>query len=571
MATSGTMSKNAAGWQFSDQITGSGDYKATLPTENKFVDANINITLTTPVAAAPILDLTNKTSALDMGTATNGVYKPSVDLAGNVNIGTAGWITAGNKEVTDSGVIVGNVNQSTMTIGAQSIASGATVAPSDSVQILTISEGYNAARTVLIGSTDTGAPAEITSGAGAAIISTPTWNSTSSKFEQTASGDVAAPIVVVSGFISPTKGTKNGNTISGNKTLDVVTVGATATGAYTVTPVLSRAANTSSNTWEDAASGAGVTIEPSSGAYVKVIAPARTSQLQLSGVVTGEGYGTAAHFTNNSSTITVGSTDADALYIPITPGEIEYPEFYVTNVEVNYDSQQDSFAITGGASLPNFIVSVPGYISENVGTIANSGVTLEDVSMPVIYLNTEIISSTPSSSTVVPTIETTNNHGNVITGSITHDIQTITSPYLISLNVVPQLINYNVMPIVSSDGYGTVDVYHRNGSAEINVSIQSQDDYFIPIAAASFANAATASVTYTDISNNVSPIPSGGYLYINEGYTSPVKISLAQLVPDASSENAPANYILSGYTAFDNDGALIVGTMQTYDGAYTVL
>ena len=59
--------------------------------------------------------------------------------------------------------------------------------------------------------------------------------------------------------------------------------------------------------------------------------------------------------------------------------------------------------------------------------------------------------------------------------------------------------------------------------------------------------------------------------YINKGYIGNRKISLAQLIPDSSATNAAASYIVSGYTAYDNDGTLIVGTMQTYAGAYEVV
>ena len=85
-----------------------------------------------------------------------------------------------------------------------------------------------------------------------------------------------------------------------------------------------------------------------------------------------------------------------------------------------------------------------------------------------------------------------------------------------------------------------------------------------------FANSGSDGTSYDDISATAPVLVSGDYLYINEGYTPNVKISLAQLVPDATGDNAPANYILSGYTAFDNNGGLIVGTMQTYDGTYTI-
>ena len=98
---------------------------------------------------------------------------------------------------------------------------------------------------------------------------------------------------------------------------------------------------------------------------------------------------------------------------------------------------------------------------------------------------------------------------------------------------------------------------------------------------ATFKNAPTSGVTYIDISKTEeAPILTvldnngGGYLYINKGYVDNLKISLARLIPDTLDGNninfAPANYILTGYAAFDASGVQITGTMQTYTGAYTV-
>lgn len=96
------------------------------------------------------------------------------------------------------------------------------------------------------------------------------------------------------------------------------------------------------------------------------------------------------------------------------------------------------------------------------------------------------------------------------------------------------------------------------------------------IDAATFAAAATSGVTYIDLSdgldslnNNIIPeIPSGGYLYINKGYVDNFKISLARLLPDASAvNNLSGDYILSGHSAYDNAGNLIVGTITSKTAA----
>lgn len=69
--------------------------------------------------------------------------------------------------------------------------------------------------------------------------------------------------------------------------------------------------------------------------------------------------------------------------------------------------------------------------------------------------------------------------------------------------------------------------------------------------------------SYTDISENAPVLISGKSLYINEGYTGNVKISLAKLVPDGANiaVTKGVDLIYKGVTAYDNDGKLVTGTM----------
>ena len=84
---------------------------------------------------------------------------------------------------------------------------------------------------------------------------------------------------------------------------------------------------------------------------------------------------------------------------------------------------------------------------------------------------------------------------------------------------------------------------------------------------ATFANSATSGQTYVDISaTTAAPIlVSGDYLYINKGYTDNIKISLAKLVPNGASASLASGHMLSGYSAYNNDGALITGNIPTND------
>jgi len=92
------------------------------------------------------------------------------------------------------------------------------------------------------------------------------------------------------------------------------------------------------------------------------------------------------------------------------------------------------------------------------------------------------------------------------------------------------------------------------------------------ISAAAFKNSATSGKTYVDISatTDAPVLVAGDYLYIDAGYTDDLKISLAKLVPDGSDVKGHSEYILSGHSAYDNDGTLVAGSIQTYDGSFVV-
>ena len=94
--------------------------------------------------------------------------------------------------------------------------------------------------------------------------------------------------------------------------------------------------------------------------------------------------------------------------------------------------------------------------------------------------------------------------------------------------------------------------------------------------AATFANSGTSGTTYLDLSDGkidnstmiIPEIPSGGKLYINRGYIDNVCIDLARLIPDASAvNNLAAAHILSGHSAYDNAGNLIVGNISSKTAA----
>lgn len=102
-------------------------------------------------------------------------------------------------------------------------------------------------------------------------------------------------------------------------------------------------------------------------------------------------------------------------------------------------------------------------------------------------------------------------------------------------------------------------------TATANVGLAASSMTYVPIKEASISNVCASGKTdnsYTSIDSNDLVLTSGGFLYINEGYSKDVKVSLANLIPDdAQFPNGVAG-LLNGTTAYDSDGNLITGTSK---------
>lgn len=560
---------DAAGWNVPYTITGAGEKTITFKTENKFVDADARVTITTPAATSPVLNLVDNSGNLSMGTPSNGVYNPTATFTGTIGVTTAGWITAGNHNVSDADIIVGKVNQSTMTNGASTISSGATITPGPSEQVITISEGYNTARTITIGSASSSSAGEVTSGTAVIDTLSYTYDNTGTRFNISGSGDVTAPTVDTAGYVSGSVGTLNGNPNGATvvATVAQISLNSTLSGATSaLKPVLAKQAISISGV-TDASNGSATATAPSSGAYVAIRSNANTGTITSAPSVYSAGYGTTANFAvNNAATATVGAAQSDIYYVPIKAGTITSGSADITTTSIAYNTSNGNFDITGSAnvSAPTF---TEGYIASNVGTknANNGGATLTST-LPKIAIQ----ASLSGTGTKAPTI--TKNAATNITAAGNATTSQPSSGYYVAVSSAANTGTVQATAAVTTAGYGTTTSgqYTTTPSNSLTVGAAASAITYIPLSEAVFANSATSSTTYDDISATAPVLISGDYLYINEGYTPNVKISLAQLVPDATGDNAPANYILSGYTAFDNNGGLIVGTMQTYTGEYTI-
>ena len=130
---------------------------------------------------------------------------------------------------------------------------------------------------------------------------------------------------------------------------------------------------------------------------------------------------------------------------------------------------------------------------------------------------------------------------------------------------------YYIIKRITSEATSTTVSGNTATRGHFSVS-EGWNDNLIRLDPALFKKEATSGKTYVDISNTTDApeLLTGDYLYIDAGYVDNLKISLAKLIPDSDVPAASANYILSGYSAYDNDGDLLIGTIRKYDGSYTL-
>ena len=102
------------------------------------------------------------------------------------------------------------------------------------------------------------------------------------------------------------------------------------------------------------------------------------------------------------------------------------------------------------------------------------------------------------------------------------------------------------------------------GWVEPGNPIESSGDAYYTLPTTSFGNTEVSGKTYEDIDAKAPVLVEGGYLYIGEGYIRDSKISLAKLVPDHGTlpvVDAKSEWMYKGYSAYDNEGKLVAGTM----------
>ena len=387
----------------------------------------------------------------------------------------------------------------------------------------------------------------VKSGSASITSLTKTYNSTSGKFDITGSANVSAPSVTTAGYVSSSEGTKSANnggaTVSA--TIDKI-VGSTAiTGTLVVTPSISKQSTPSGVT--NAADGNATTTAPSSGVYIAVKATGGTNTITATPSVTTAGYGDATNHGIAGKTASVGANDSSMTYVKVKSGSASTPATTITS-SPSISVDNDGLITASNSKSQSVTPSVTaGWVaSGTAGTITVSGSNTSQL-------------ATQAAQTITPgTTDQTIASGKYLTGT-----QTIKGDAdLTAANIKKGVEIFGITGTFTTTPSGKTAITAaalRSGYAgfingsQVNGSMPN----------ATFANTATSGKTYTDISSSGPVLVAGDYLYINEGYTPYSKISLAKLVPDGSDVKDHNEYILSGHSAYDNDGTLVAGSIPT--------
>lgn len=575
MPDENVMSSGTAGWTHSHTTSGSGDYKVIFKTQNTFVDQDINVTVTTPAAVGPTLAVTDYTGTLTMGTASSGVYSPTATITGNAVIGTAGWITAGNHSVSDTSVVVGKVNQSTLKNGTTTIPDGTQITPSASDQTITITEGYNAARTIVVKAASASDPATVTSGQGVInTISGYTYNSEDDNFTVTGSGTVSAPTVGTAGFISSAIGTKNGNTAALSAPVDKIVLTSAITGTGKYVPSIARQTKPSGDGWTDAASGNATTSKPASGVYVAVKSAANTGTISSAPSVSTAGYGDTAHYGKTTdATLVVGADASSMTYVPITTtsasvnkNQVTYGTGWITggtktvasgtitsgsatisSVAYTYDSDNSNFTVTGAADVSAPSINTEGYVSSTVGTKnANTGGATVSTTVDKISVKATLSGQTSALTPSITKQSTPSGVTNAASGNATTTAPT--SGVYVAVRSAANTATIKATPGVQAAGYGDTSHYTVSNEPTATVGAAQSAMTYIPI------TTTTATVNGNEVSYGSGWITAG---------TSTVAAGTVTSGSKAAEFSAPAYNSTSGKFEITASGTIPAPTVNT--------
>ena len=328
----------------------------------------------------------------------------------------------------------------------------------------------------------------VKSGTGTITVDSPVYNSTNTNFTISASLTIPAPTVVSAGYVSSSIGTKTANSASGSLTLNRVAVKASLSGGGATTPVISRTAKPTDDTWVDAASGSGTTTKPTSSAYVRVDVPASTKTITATPSVSSAGYGTTSYYSATNDTTPGGHTAANPLYVPIKIGTVKSPNTAATLSGPSYNSTNENFTISASGTIAAPTVSSEGYISSSLGTRSTGSIS-GSKTLNKIGIKATAGSDSTTASIVTASKSSTDTYTNAAKSSPTTTVPTTTDPY-VKITAEKKTLSISATATVTSDGYGTTSYYTPTstaGSATVNAAT-----YYVPITIGSATTPATS-------------------------------------------------------------------------------
>ena len=443
-------------------------------------------------------------------------------------------------------------------------------------------------------------------GAGTASITGLTYNYNSSGNNFTVSGSAnitgSATATVTAGYIASGANAALTGTANVSTSVAKVAGSTTISGSGLKKPSIVRTTTTAAGA-TNVGFGDATTTKPSSGYFVAVKSNENTGTITATPSITTAGYGTSANHALTGATATVGASASDETYIVVPSGSASTPATTITkNPTISVDaSGLITASYSGSQSITPTVNS--GYVTAGTaGTVSTSGsstqqLTTKDATtynisssdqeivagtyltgkQTIKAVTTSNISAANIKSGVTVKVGDANDDDRIagVAGTFTSastvssgqtaaaagQIRSGYSAWVDGVEVKGSLGNTSV-----SQGNTTVSgTTATRGTASWGNGVITSGS----IAAATFANSATSGTTYVDISNTTdAPILiSGDALYINKGYVDNLKISLAKLVPDGASAGLASGHILSGYSAYNNDGTLIAGNIASKTSA----
>ena len=548
---SGRSQVSEAGW------VGTGSLSAASTTATKYFPITAaTITQNAPTIAnsTGVVTATVKTTAgytPASNTAATNTLQLTTKAAETYNTSTSNQTISANRWLTGAQTIRA---VTTSNIDAANIKDGVNVLVGDagsSGRIKNVTGTFTDASTVSNGQTAAGA-GNLVSGYSAWVDGEEVQGSIPIRNSLSVSGDT----------ITATAGYYGSNT-SASVAAGAYSADSSASSNSTVTPSVSfdTAANTTYGFTDTVPSGTSgtnyITINPGASATAWSVTPRAK--------ITTAGYLAKANKDGTAVTNTPTIADGANYYVPVAS-----PTFSGGGLTTNTNAN----SVT---TVPEVTVSSSGTFK----TAAGYGVTTTKPSGTdgTNYLTIDGSGSVSTTGVATSTVKVTraaatytNTPGVIAAHSATQAIEsTNTGNITKTINITPTVAD-NFSPLyipITQVNLGTTTI---NSSDDVQRGIASWTKGAIAagsIPSSWFSNSPQEDTEYIDISNTeeAPTLSSGGYLYINQGYTDNLKISLAKLIQDDASPSLAAGHILAGYTAYNNAGVLITGSIPTKTSA----